>query len=100
MHDQPIQDRPDSGSYRSNAAEDRRDQGVVLVHVITTYPRSLRLSDLVRELTADPGDFAERDGVERGVRDLVSAGLLFRSGGVVLPTRAALCFNEVTDLQS
>jgi hypothetical protein len=29
------------------------------------------------------------------VRDLVGVGLLFRSDGLVLPTRAALRFNEI-----
>lgn len=94
MADKDSMDR-EAGDLRSNAAQDLRDQGVVLVHVITTYPSSLRLSDLVRELTDDSEDFAQRDGIERAVRDLVAVGLLFRSEGLVLPTRAALRFNEV-----
>jgi hypothetical protein len=35
------------------------------------------------------------DAIERAVRDLVGVGLLFRSEGLVLPTRAALRFNEI-----
>jgi hypothetical protein len=84
-----------SGGLRSNAAQDRHDQGIALVHVVDAYPTSLRLSDLVRELTADSEDFAERNRIERAVRDLVAVGLLFRCEGLVLPTRAALCFNEI-----
>ena len=93
MHDQPI----DAGDpdVQSNAAQDRHDQGIVLVHVVDAYPTQLRLSDLVRELTDDSEDFAERDRIERAVRDLVAVGLLFRCDGLVLPTRAALRFNEV-----
>jgi hypothetical protein len=69
--------------------EDQRDETAVFVHVVETYPDTLRLSDLIREL-GDPEDFSERDRTERAVRELVSAGLLFRSEAVVLPTRTAL----------
>ena len=40
-------------------------------------------------------DFAQRDAIERAVRDLVGVGLLFRSDGLILPTRAGLRFNEI-----
>ena len=72
------------------AAQDRRNQGVVLVHVVHNYPSSFRLSDLIRELTQDPESFEERDGIERAVRDLIAHGLLFRCEALVLPTRCAL----------
>jgi hypothetical protein len=88
MHDQP--------KAASNAADDLRDEQAVLVHVVTTHPSTLRLSDLTREL-GDPEDFAERDRTERAVRELVKAGLLFRCEGAVLPTRAALRAYEVLD---
>ena len=89
MHDKPIGAGDDSHD-RSNAEQDRHDQGMVLAHLVEEYPGQLRLSDLVRELTEDSGDFAERDGIERAVGELVRVGLLFRSQGLVLPTRAAL----------
>ncbi|HEV7481666.1 MAG TPA: hypothetical protein VGO13_01055 [Solirubrobacterales bacterium] len=79
----------------STAAQDLHDQGVVLIHVLTIYPTQLRLLELVREITAGSADFAEGDRVERAVRDLVGVGLLFRGDGLVLPTRAALRFNEI-----
>lgn len=81
MHDQP--------KGGSNAAEDREIEKAVLFHVVEAQPATLRLSDLIREL-ASPDDFAQRDGVERAVRDLVRGGLLFRCEGAVLPTRTAL----------
>jgi hypothetical protein len=84
-----------SSDCPSNEAQDLHDQGVVLIHVLTVYPTHLRLSELVREITAGSADFAEGDRVERAVRDLVGVGLLFRSDGLVLPTRAALRFNEI-----
>jgi hypothetical protein len=73
----------------SNAAADRRDEGEVLRHVIEVHPATLLLSDLIREL-GSPSDFAQRDGIERAVRELVKGGLLFRCEGTVLPTRSAL----------
>jgi hypothetical protein len=73
----------------SPAAEDLKDERAILVHVIETFPETLRLSDLIRELGGSD-DFAKRDGVERAVRELVMGGLLFRCESVVLPTRTAL----------
>jgi hypothetical protein len=73
----------------TNAAEDLRDERAVLVHLVETFPQTLRLSDLIREMGGSE-DFEKRDGVERAVRELVNGGLLFRCSGVVLPSRAAL----------
>jgi len=71
------------------ANEDRQVERIVLCHVVETYPAMLRLSDLIREL-ADPAEFAQRDGIERAVRELIKGGLTFRCEGGVLPTRTAL----------
>jgi hypothetical protein len=90
-----MQDKAISGD--SPAAQDRHSQGIVLVHVITEYPTPFRLSDLVRELVEDPGNFPERDGIEQATKELIRVGLLFRSEGVVLPTRAALRAYEVLE---
>jgi hypothetical protein len=87
MHDQPK-------SEASNATDDTQDEGMVLSHVIDAHPTTLRLSDLLREL-GEPEDFAKRDRIERAVRELVKAGLLFRCEGAVLPTRQALYAYEV-----
>jgi hypothetical protein len=73
----------------SPAAEDLKDERAIFVHVVESFPETLRLADLLREL-GDPEDFIKRDGVERAVRELVKGGLLFRCEGVVLPTRTAL----------
>ena len=73
----------------SPAAEDLKDERAILVHVVETFPTTLRLSDLIREMGGSE-DFKARDGVERAVRELVMGGLLFRCEGAVLPTRTAL----------
>jgi hypothetical protein len=79
----------DQSKAASNAAEDLRDERAVLAHVVETFPQTLRLSDLIREMDGSR-DFRKRDGVERAVRELVAGGLLFRHAGAVLPTRTAL----------
>lgn len=84
-----------SSDCPSNAAQDLRDQGSALIYVLTLYPTHLRISELIQEVSAGVADFAQRDAIERAVRDLIGVGLLFRSDGLVLPTRAALRFNEI-----
>jgi hypothetical protein len=79
----------DQSKAAPNAAEDLRDERAILAHVIETFPQTLRLSDLIREMDSAE-DFEKRDGVERAVRQLVQGGLLFRCSGAVLPTRTAL----------
>jgi hypothetical protein len=93
MHDKPKGASNDERA--STAALDLHDQGIALVHVLTIYPTHLRLSELVREIAAGATDFAERDRIERAVKELVGVGLLFRCEGLVLPTRAALRFNDL-----
>lgn len=73
----------------STEAEDQNDVRSVFTHVLWTQPDPLRLSDLILEL-GESEEFGERDRIERAVRELVKAGLVFRCGEVVLPTRTAL----------
>lgn len=90
-------DSMDCGPERtqSNDLKDLRDQGVVLIHVLTLHPAHLRLVELVREVTAGSADFADTDRFQRAARDLVAVGLLSLSGELLLPTRAALRFNQI-----
>lgn len=94
MADQDSMERGRGGS-RSNATQDLHDQSAALIHVLAIHPSQARLPEIVRELTDDAGDFSRRDGIERAVLDLLGAGLLFRNGELVLPTRAALRFDEI-----
>lgn len=95
MQDQPIQGRPKAGGSSPTEAEDRRDQRIVLIHVLTLHPTHLIVPELVREVTAGASDCEEDDRMERAIRDLDGYGLLNCPGGVVLPSRAALRFNEL-----
>lgn len=88
MHDQPK--GPESPIKKA-----RRHEGVVLTHVVDSYPGQLRMAELIREITGDSGDDAERARVEDAVRELRGVGLLFRCEALILPTRAALRAYEV-----
>lgn len=93
-----MQDQP-SGADDENASptavQDIRDQGIVLVHVLAVHPTHFIVPELVREITAGALEFAESDRVERAVRDLTGLGLLHCPGGVVIPSRAAIRFNQL-----
>jgi predicted transcriptional regulator len=70
-------------------------EGAVLALLVAEYPTPLTSAELVHELTGSPRDFAERDTVERAVRNLIAVGLLHRHDRFVWPTRAALRFAAV-----
>lgn len=89
----PTGDGADAGA--TTTALDLHDQGVVLVHILTLHPAHLRLAEVIREVTGGSADFADADRFERAARDLVGVGLLFENAELVVPTRAALRFNEI-----
>jgi hypothetical protein len=80
------------------AAEDAATESAVLQQVLNFHPVQVTLAELVREVGGESAGFAERDAIERAVRDLSGAGLLHSHEAFVLPTRAALRFNELLGL--
>ena len=88
MHDQPT------GSP-SNEDEFRRFEGAVLAQIIETYPGQVRQPELVSEMSGGKVDLAWNIRISDTVRELCGVGLLFRSGPVILPTRAAIRAYEV-----
>lgn len=82
---------------KTTLAEDESVESAVLRQLLELHPTRLTLAELVRELGGDHGDFAERDAVERAVRDLAAVGLLHRGDDFVEPTRAALRFSDLLD---
>lgn len=83
----------ESEDIRSTAGEDAALESAALQQVLALHPAALTLDELTREL----GEEEDADSVERAVRDLVAAGLLRRHDVLVLPTRAALRFDELLD---
>lgn len=82
---------------RSPEIDDAILQEAVLRQLLALHPIPLTLEDLVRDVIGEAGDFAATDGVERAVRELSAAGLAHHNGAVVLPSRAALRFDELLD---
>jgi len=91
-----MQGRSDPGT---TGADDAAIEAAVLRQLLALYPVQMTVDELVRELgegTENGGaEFALRDAVERAVRELGAAGLLHRNGEVVVPSRAALRFDEL-----
>lgn len=83
------------GLTSPSAAQDVRDQRIVLTHVLALHPTHLVVAHLVREIAAGVPEFEEGDGIERAVCDLTDIGLLQCPGGLVIPTHAALRFDEL-----
>jgi hypothetical protein len=79
------------------AADDAATEAAVLRQVLDLHPVLVTPAELVREVGGEAPGFAERDAIERAVRDLSGAGLLHSHDGLVVPTRAALRLSELLD---
>jgi hypothetical protein len=79
-------------------ADDLRDQAVVLVALLDNWPVLLAIADLNREFSDEPAAFRRSDRVRRAVDELVAAGLVLACEEVVVPSRAALRFEQLSDL--
>lgn len=93
MPDTPITTDCAECGLPSYAAQEVRNQRVVLDFLLEQHPAQLTIPEVAQALYAHPGDFDKSDEVERAIRDLVGGGLLHCHGPFVLPTRAALYFS-------
>jgi type IV secretory pathway protease TraF len=84
-----------SNHIRTAREEDRVFEAAVLQQVLAIHPHPVTLVELVDEIAGKGCDFAQRDAIERAVHDLAGCGLLHRSEALVLPSRAALRFDEL-----
>jgi hypothetical protein len=83
---------PGAAGCPTTADEDIREERRVLREVLSIYPESLTLGELVRELAVGSSEFSDRDAIERAVRNLIAVGLIHQIGALVLPTRPAVIF--------
>jgi len=88
-------DVDDMDDTRTSARDDAATESAVLQHVLALHPAQVTVGELTREVSGAPDEFAGRDAIERAVRDLAGAGLLHSHDSFVLPTRAALRFDEL-----
>jgi predicted transcriptional regulator len=75
--------------------DDTDVEATVLRQLLLIHPTQVTVEELIRDIAVDAEEFAERDAIERAVRDLARAGLLHRNGEFAIPSRAALRFNEL-----
>ncbi|HUC08195.1 MAG TPA: hypothetical protein VMR96_08895 [Solirubrobacterales bacterium] len=80
---------------RTTREEDQVFEAAVLQQVLAIHPTPITLAELVGEIAGEGKDFAQRDAVERAVRDLADCGLLHRNEALVLPSRAAIRCDEL-----
>jgi hypothetical protein len=80
---------------RTPAQEDAKSEATVLRWLLALHPVQITFDELLRDVCEESEDFAERDGLERAVRELASSGLVHRNGDFVVPTRAAIRFDEL-----
>ena len=80
---------------RRPAEADTATEATVLRRLLALHPAQVTFHELLREIADEPADFAQRDAVERAVRDLAATGLLHRNDDFLLPSRAALRFDEL-----
>lgn len=85
----------ETDDIRTPAEEDARTEAAILHWLLALHPVQITFGELLREVCEEPDDFAQRDAVERAVRELGIAGLVHRSGEFVIPSRAALRFDEL-----
>jgi hypothetical protein len=85
----------ETDNIRTPATEDTAIESAVLQHVLALHPTQVTLPELVRDVGGESIGFEQRDAIERAVRDLTGAGLLHQHDSFVLPSRAAIRFNEL-----
>lgn len=88
------QDNPE-GACLPPSEEDRQIETTVLAFVFDQHPTHLTLAELSLAMSHGREDFAAEDYIERAIRELVGAGLLRITCGLVMPTRAALYFDDL-----
>jgi hypothetical protein len=86
------------GDPDSPAARDARTERAVLALILDEHPARLTMDELLLVLHADPGLGDPEDAARRAVTELVGAGLLYREGSFVEPSRAALYFARLEDI--
>lgn len=76
----------------SPAVEDKKTECAVLALLLDEHPARLTMDELILVLHADPERGDPVDAAGRAVRELVGAGLMYREGRFLSPSRAALYF--------
>jgi hypothetical protein len=90
MHDEDIRRR-----VLTPAQEDEIIERALLTQALVLHPTRLSVLELALRLERDSQDFAQKDAVERAVRELSRDGLLACDCRCISPSRAALRFEQL-----
>jgi hypothetical protein len=90
MHNDDIRRR-----VPSPAQEDEIIERSILTQVLVLHPAQLSILELALRMDRDWQDFAQKDAVERAVRELSRDGLLACDCRHIWPSRAALRFEQL-----
>lgn len=90
MHDEDIRRRVPAPTQ-----EDEIIERSVLTQALVLHPTRLSILELALRLERDWRDFAQKDSVERAVRELSRDGLLACDCRRISPSQAALRFEEL-----
>jgi len=82
---------------RTPAEEDATIEAAVLRQILALHPTQLTAAELRREIAGEDAGFAQRDAVERAVRQLAAAGLVHREGDAIRASRSALRLDELLE---
>lgn len=91
MSNEPKSEAPEI----SSEDRDRRFLTACIATILSAHPAHVTEEELVRALTADSDDFAERDAVKRALRTLHEVGLIIYGDSGIVPSRGALLFDEL-----
>lgn len=90
MHNDDIRRR-----VLSPAQEDEIIERSILTQALVLHPAQLSILELALRMDRDWQDFAQKDAVERAVRELSRDGLLTCDCRRIWPSRAALRFEQL-----
>lgn len=83
---------PQHSDSCSPAAQDKTTENAVLSLLLSEHPARLTKDELILVLHADVDEPDPADAAHRAIRELVGAGLVYRDGRFLAPSRAALYF--------
>jgi hypothetical protein len=83
---------------RSRHERSIHDQGIVLMNALDRHPVSVTTSQLLQEIThGSENSAADQERLMQAVRFLSATGLIRFYRALIVPTAAAVRFNEITE---
>jgi hypothetical protein len=86
---------PEAGRGRRPSEGDLQSERMALFELLDVFPAQIREEDLAGRVTRFKPEtgFGDIERVNESIAELAGFGLVFRQGGLVIPTLAALHFD-------